>query len=318
MTLRSFLETVKDPDLRLVLGSIADASAAISGVLRNHVGGTVVASSPVRNRFGDEQLTEDRQADALVRRHLLATPCVSCLSSEEDPSEQPGPGGTFAVAYDPLDGSSVLDSNFSVGSIFGVWRTAKELIGCRGHDLVAAVLTLYGPRLILVVAVHQSQQTVGDHGAVAFQFVESSAPQWHQIRQWSRDALRNSRASLFAPGNLRATQEISAYDQLVRYWIESRYTLRYSGAMAADVYQLLAKEQGIFCNPSQPGKARLRLVYEALPLAFLVEAVGGKSSDGSRGCSSLLERSITALTERTPVVLGSPSEVDHYIDIMNA
>jgi sedoheptulose-bisphosphatase len=316
MSLVDFLDSVKDSDLRLVLTAVADASVAINGILRNTVQRGANESS-TRNQFGDEQLSEDRQAELAVRERLLATRCVSCIASEEEPSEQAGPGHTFAVAYDPLDGSSVLDSNFSVGSIFGVWTAPERLVGCCGRDLTAAVLTLYGPRLLLVVSVDESKLAIRDCGAIAFQYVDASPPQWYQVSRWSRDALRDSKASLFAPGNLRATQEIPAYDQLVRYWIESRYTLRYSGAMAADVYQLLAKRQGIFCNPSQPGKAKLRLVYEALPLAYLVEAVGGRSSDGSRDCASLLQRKITSLTERTSVVLGSPSEVAHYLDIMN-
>ncbi|BAM83314.1 sedoheptulose-1,7-bisphosphatase [Cyanidioschyzon merolae strain 10D] len=323
MDLENFLEQVKDPDLRQIVHAIAEASVSIDQVLRNgvqDVSSSAVAAAPGQqhNAFGDAQLSEDLTADHLARSRLLQVPCVSYVSSEENPTEQRGPGHKYAVAFDPLDGSSVLESNFSVGSIFGVWRTAERLVGCQGRDMVAAAVTLYGPRLVLVVAVDPGLMSSDWPGGVAsFRWTTSNDARWRLLKQWSPDLLRHSSASLFAPGNLRATQELPPYDRMVRSWIESRYTLRYSGAMAPDVFQIIAKGQGIFCNPSVPGKAKLRLVYEALPLAFLVEAVGGRSSDGSRTSTSLLDKRITLLIERTPVVLGSPSEVQRYIEAMN-
>lgn len=115
---------------------------------------------------------------------------------------------------------------------------------------------------------------------------------------------------LFAPGNLRATQTHPGYSELVNYWITNGYTLRYTGGMVPDVNQLLIKGKGVFCNPATAkAPAKLRLLYECAPLAYLVERSGGMSSDGQM---SLLDVPVSQLEVRVQACYGSKDEVERF------
>ena len=113
---------------------------------------------------------------------------------------------------------------------------------------------------------------------------------------------------LFAPGNLRATTENKGYKEVVDYWLSMGYTLRYTGAMVPDIYQLFIKGEGIFCNIISPkNPAKLRYLYETAPFAFLMEAAGGRSSDGKQ---SLLEHVIDGYEIKGQIAVGSKTEVE--------
>jgi sedoheptulose-bisphosphatase len=113
---------------------------------------------------------------------------------------------------------------------------------------------------------------------------------------------------LFAPGNLRATTENLGYKEVVDYWLNAGYTLRYTGAMVPDIYQLFIKGEGIFSNMiSAKHPARLRYLYEIAPLAFLVEAAGGRSTDGKQ---SILETVTIGYEMKGPIAVGSKVEVE--------
>lgn len=119
-------------------------------------------------------------------------------------------------------------------------------------------------------------------------------------------------SKLFSPANLRACQEDPGYAKLVNFWMESKYTLRYTGGLVPDVYQCFTKEMGVFANPtSQASPAKLRVAFEVAPFALLVEKAGGKTSDGVTG-KSCLDIQITSVDQRTSACLGSADEVDRF------
>ncbi|KAK4534571.1 hypothetical protein CDCA_CDCA02G0596 [Cyanidium caldarium] len=335
MQLGEWTGRLGDEQLRGILVALSDAFAEVARALRQDGSpgdDTVSTSSPTsHNVFGDEQLAVDVLADRLVRDRLLRQPGVSLVTSEEDTAEtRSAHGGEYAVAYDPLDGSSVLGCNFAVGSIFGIWRATDTLVGKSGNDMVAAGCAVYGPRTQMVFAVRPEGYKMPEEAVGAVEFIHlpssavgtapgaSSTPNtvgnipWRHLRTFDRNALTASTAKVFAPGNLRMTATLPNYDALVRHWMAARLTLRYTGAMVPDVYQLLVRRGGIFCNPSPAADAKLRLVYEVLPLAFLVESVGGTSSDGHGDAAPLLSRRIADVCERTQVALGSPEEVARF------
>jgi fructose-1,6-bisphosphatase len=113
----------------------------------------------------------------------------------------------------------------------------------------------------------------------------------------------------FAPGNLRATKNEEWYSKLVNFWMDSQYTLRYSGGMAPDINHILVKGKGIFTYPGYENSpdGKLRLLYECGPMSYLMEQAGGKSMDGN---ISVLDKKIEALHQRTPIFIGSCNEVD--------
>ena len=173
-------------------------------------------------------------------------------------------GSAYSVAFDPLDGSSIIGANWSVGSIIGVWP-GNSLLGRTGREQIASAYAVYGPRTTLVVARpssatgklpwlcehmpdavldtvldcqlnisgrHTSNYVAlwlwyADSGTEVQEFVLSSADIW----VLSRGSIRIGEKKVFAPANLRCTADNTAYMELVHRWMDERLTLRYSGGM---------------------------------------------------------------------------------------
>jgi sedoheptulose-bisphosphatase len=250
----------------------------------------------------------DRQviADKLIWDAAKKSSVIREGSSEEDPIvrdvDESGEG-EFTVCWDPLDGSSIVDNNWAVGTIMGIWGKKTGLIGATGRDQVTSLVALYGPRTTVLLAL--------DDGCYEFTYGCNAS----KTEPWicSRHAIKiNPDSKIFAPANLRAAQDLPGYKGLVDYYMTNRYTLRYSGGLVPDVYQQFTKNQGIFCNPtSEKSPAKLRLAFEAAPFALLVEKAGGKTSDGKTG-GSILDVQINTVDQRTPLCIGSANEVDRF------
>ncbi|KAA6423489.1 MAG: sedoheptulose-bisphosphatase precursor [Trebouxia sp. A1-2] len=245
----------------------------------------------------------DVESDEVVFNHLRACGMVKSASSEEQTECQDLGGQGYSVAFDPLDGSSIVGANFAVGSIFGIWP-GDELIGRRGSEQAAAVYAVYGPRTVLVVAwPHQGEDPSGQVQEYLLTQHQTGGSQW----LLQRGSISIKDKAVFAPANLRATAENEEYQQLVQYWMSNKYTLRYSGGMVPDVHHILTKGGGVFANPvSKSASAKLRLLYEAAPLALIVEAAGGLAECAT---GSILDVTIASTDIRTMVSLGSKSEV---------
>ena len=133
------------------------------------------------------------------------------------------------------------------------------------------------------------------------------------------------KAKTFAPGNLRATSDNAAYQALVMYWITNKYTLRYSGGLVPDCYHILTKGEGILSNASSPSaKAKLRLLFEAIPIALIIEGAGGESCVCSCEAGletlpmSLLDVPVSDLDKRVGVCYGSSIEVNRFREFIFA
>ena len=202
------------------------------------------------------------------------------------------------VTFDPLDGSSIVDTNFSIGSIFSIWRTGEnKLIGNKVKDQVNAVITIFGPRTT----------------AVYYNSVEDKVQELTSIDDYwivSHDHLMiKEKTKLFCPGNLRAASENKAYLEAVNHWINNGMTLRYTGGLVVDVYQILIKGHGIFCSvASETHKPKLRGFYEVAALGYLIEKAGGKTL--TMGGGSLMDYQINSYDDRLCFALGSQTEVD--------
>lgn len=247
------------------------------------------------NPSGEEQIAMDVEANDILVRYVKTNPYVASYGSEELDELQKGddPKGIFSVFFDPLDGSSLFDVNFSVGTIVGIYK-GQDVIGRTPRDQVAALYALYGPRTTMVVSMGQGVQ----------EFLLTKEGWEPQVEI----ATVEDGKKYFAPGNLRATQEREDYLNLVIQYMKEQYTLRYSGGMVPDVNHILKKGSGVFLYPGMPSapQGKLRLLYECGPMAYLVEQAGGASSDGKQ---SILDVKISDYHQRTPVFLGSLSEV---------
>jgi fructose-1,6-bisphosphatase len=214
----------------------------------------------------------------------------------------------------PLDGSSIVDNNWAVGTMMGIWPKSTGLIGATGRDQVTSLVALYGPRTTVLVAL--------DDGTYEFSY--GCTPEGCQLADGTWEPWICSRhnikikpdCKIFSPANLRAAQEVPGYKKLVDYYMENRYTLRYSGGLVPDVYQQFTKEQGVFSNPtSETSPAKLRIAFEAAPFGLLVEKAGGKTSDGVTG-KSILDVQINSVDQRTALCMGSANEVDRFNEMV--
>lgn len=292
-TLEEFLLTATPDDkLRRVMMAMAETTRTIAYKVRT----ASCEGTACVNSFGDEQLAVDMLADKLLFEACKYTGVVAQACSEEVPEPVPMnmETGSYCVAFDPLDGSSIVDTNFAVGTIFGVYD-GKKLTGITGRDMCASGIGVYGPRTVFCIAFRESP---GTH-----EFLLQDDGKWLHVKETHSIG----EGKMFSPGNLRATFDNQAYEKLISYYIGEKYTLRYTGGMVPDVFQIIVKGKGIFTNVSSPtAKAKLRVLFETNPLALLIEKAGGASSvDGK----SALDIEVTSYDQRTSVIYGSKKEV---------
>ena len=278
------------------------ATANIAVHLTNYVDHAYAGS---QNASGDDQLQLDIQCDEAVFRAVKESGVYATVASEETPEETKVGDGIYSLGCDPLDGSSIIDANFSVGSIYGIWPGSK-LVGRTGREQLASAVALYGPRTVLCIALAEPK--------CAFEVtLVQNRMEW----QVSRDSIQiQPSGKVFAPGNLRATNDHEQYGKLVQHWMAERYQLRYSGGMVPDVYHILAKSKGVFTNVSSAtAKAKLRLLYEVAPMGLIVECAGGEAIFEAED-KSVLDITIDHTDHRVGVCFGGKAEVDKYREFM--
>ncbi|MFB6071455.1 MAG: class 1 fructose-bisphosphatase [Halobacterium sp.] len=245
------------------------------------------AKAESENESGEVQLEADVWADDLLADRLGGVDGVGWYASEEREDVLDVGGDGYAVAVDPLDGSSNVKSNNPCGTVVGVY---DEPLPAPGSSLVAAGFVLYGPTTTMVVARggEVTEYLVGDDGRTELGPVElPEDPTVYgfggRVPDWTDD-----------------------FESFVR-GVEQELKLRYGGAMIADVNQVLVYG-GAFGYPglrSAP-EGKLRAHFESMPMAYVVEAAGGASSDGSQ---SLLDLDPDDVHERTPTFVGNESVV---------
>lgn len=253
------------------------------------------------NIHDEQQLAMDVQSNIVMKDTLCQCHCVGMLASEEEEDVVKLDGNQFSVAFDPLDGSSLMDANLAIGTICAIFP-GMGFVGRKCTDMVGALMAVYGPRTTVIMSwgdgVHEF--ILKEEG---FVLKES-------------DLRVDPDGKYFAPGNLRAAADFDWYRDLVNHWIEKQYTLRYSGGMCPDVNHIFVKGSGIFTYPANKERpsGKLRLLYECAPMAYLMENAGGKAVDhnGQR----ILEKEVTDLHERTPIFIGSCNEVDKAIEYL--
>jgi fructose-1,6-bisphosphatase I len=248
------------------------------------------------NVFGDAQVVLDVEAEKMLEDYLDHCPFVATYGSEEleELRVTKHVEGKYSVFFDPIDGSSLVDVNFSVGTILGIYEGANVL-GRTAREQVAAMVAVYGPRTTLLVTLGQGVHEFTWDGNV-----------WHLTAE---KMTLHGDAKYFAPGNLKAAKDREDYAKLVDFYIQNQYTLRYSGGMVPDVNHILKKGAGVFMYPGMPSHptGKLRLLYECGPMAFLMEQAGGAASNGEK---PILDLVIESLTQTSPIFIGQKEEVE--------
>ncbi len=320
VTLQSHIlaQQAKNPHSTGTLSWILSALSISAKVIADHVRrarlADVLGQAGAENVQGEEQQKLDVISNDVLMRVLGGREGVAIVASEEN--EEPviirsdGEGERrYCVLFDPLDGSSNLDVCGSVGTIFSILRydrraaSPEESLLQPGDAQVAAGYILYGPSTVFCLSMGEGvDMFVLDISVGAFLRVEQDL----RIPNASKSYSVNEGNRLGFP---------EGYQRYLDWAQQNGYSSRYAGAMVADVHRTLLKG-GVFMYPptTKAPNGKLRLMYEANPMAMLIEQAGGKAL---AGCSQDgAERRILALEpedihERCPVILGSPTEVDH-------
>lgn len=246
------------------------------------------------NASGDIQLKLDIKSDYIIQEELAKVKSVKAVASEEKETvDMLNDDGKYLVGYDPLDGSSLIDTNLSVGSIFGIYENDFS-----GENIKAAVYIVYGPRVEMVIATENVELYRLDKNN-EFKFIQTIHLQ--------------NKGKLNASGGTQAKWP-SYHKAMIDTLFAEGYRLRYSGGMVPDLHQILIKGGGLFSYPGTIDKpdGKLRMVFEVFPFAYIYEKAGGKAVDGH---NRLLTLSPKDHHSTTPCFFGSNYEIDKALDV---
>lgn len=230
--------------MKEILEAIKTASIEIKKVIDK--GDT--SKSENENSTGDTQLKLDIASDVIIEKIFSEIPTIKEIVSEEQESIVPlHENGEYLIAYDPLDGSSLVDVNLSVGSIYGIYKNEFN-----AQNIVAAVYVVFGPRIEMVVAADNCVKMYRLHDG-EFKYIQ--------------DITLNNKGTLNATGSTQMCWP-SHHRKLLNDMFEDGYYLRYSGGMVPDLHQILLKGGGLFSYPGTTDKpnGKLRQLFEVFPL----------------------------------------------------
>lgn len=306
------------PHLPDVITSISQACRHINREIRLGALDNILGSAHTGNIQGEEQKKLDVLSNQIMIDTLSANPAIAGLASEEEDSfVTASQNGQFLVLFDPLDGSSNIDVNISIGTIFSVLAKPDGALTIEsflqsGRQQLASGYVLYGPQTILVLTLkhgiamftlneHNQFQLTQENPQIPVSTAEFAINMSNQ-RHW-QPAMQNYIAQLLAGKSGCRGKD---------------YNMRWVASMVAEVHRILIRG-GIFTypqdnrNPDKPGK--LRLMYEANPMSLLVEQAQGAATNTRQ---NILDIQPEGLHQRVAVVLGSKEEVDYVTAMHNA
>ena len=273
------------------------------------------------NVHGETVMKLDRYADDRIFKAMDHGGHLCCMASEEceelimipDRFEK----GEYVLVFDPLDGSSNIDKNVSIGTIFAIFKrvtpsggdgTLEDALQA-GHKQVAAGYCIFGSSTMLVYTTGN-----GVHGFTLDPSVGEFLLSHENIKTPEKGkiySINEGNSHFWDPGTKEFVDHIKDPES-------GSYSLRYIGSLVADFHRNLLAG-GVFVYPTDrkdPDNPRpkLRLLYEALPLAFIIEQAGGMASTGTE---RIMDLTPTSLHQRVPLVIGSKWEVEKYIEIFN-
>ncbi len=316
--LNEFLASETNPQIAKIFSAIEKASFIVSKeVGYQGLGDDILGAKGSENSTGDQQQKLDVYADGVLERALRNSGVVAGWASEESDhfvSFEGNEDAAYVVVIDPLDGSSNIDVNVSIGTIFGIYErvsSRREKVMAQdflqpGRRQVAAGYVLYSVSTQLVLST--------GHGVHVFT-LEPWKRSYHRILDHVKTP---------ADGKVYSINEVNFDDfnprlqRFVQYCRDKknengkrRYTGRYIGSLVADFHRNLLKG-GVYVYPStgEAPSGKLRLVYECNPMAYLIEQAGGYATDGEK---NILDLQPTELHQKSPLYLGSKVMMDEVM-----
>jgi fructose-1,6-bisphosphatase I len=306
-TLRSHLDrsaskTPNGPAVAAVIEAIAAAAIDLADLIANGPLAGITGRHSGINADGDLQKDIDVAADAMMRRALRATPVAAILSEESELPEMLDAQAPLCVAIDPLDGSANLENNISIGTIFSIRPRGNDVLSTffePGTAQCAAGFAVYGPQTVLVVALD---------GGVDLFILDRQAREFLLIAPGVKIAPNTPEFAINASNHRH-------WHGPVRVYIDeclagsngggADFNMRWIGSLVAEALRILVRG-GVFLYPAdaRPGyrEGRLRLLYEAHPMALVMEWAGGAATTGRR---RILELAARTPHQRVPLVMGS-------------
>lgn len=307
-----------------VIATVADVGIHISKLLQKGALADILGEAGNQNVQGEEQKKLDVLANDLLLEALTANAhCAGVASEELDDATAANEDGEILILFDPLDGSSNIDINMSVGTIFSILpykrqgqRITNDDFLQKGTEQLAAGYILYGPSTMMALCTGLSADEKSDTDSTQGVAMFSLDPDTGEF------VLINEQVTVDAD-----TKEYAINGSNHRYWLppmrryigelldgkegirDKDFNTRWVAAMVAEVHRILCRT-GIFMypfdtkDPNKPGK--LRLMYEANPMSLLIEKAGGAATDATQ---RILDIEPTDIHQRVPVVLGSKNEV---------
>ncbi|MGO4855320.1 class 1 fructose-bisphosphatase [Phaeovulum sp. W22_SRMD_FR3] len=311
-TLREVLvrRCVAEPAIVPVVEALSQACLTVADALRRSAFRRHMSPSGSANANGDLQKPLDLLADAIFENHLEAFPGIAALVSEERDKAhwlKPPRGGDLVVCFDPLDGSSNIEVGMVVGSIFSIFRLPEGIepdtlpAALTGMNQLIAGYALYGPVTELVLGMTDWVDGFClEPDTSQFRCTHSDLRIAHKAREIAVNASRHSNWP--APVARFVSDAFTAVEAGGQ-----GCNLRWTASMVADIHRVLLRG-GVFLYPADNhGHGRLRLVYEANPIAFLMRAAGAAATDGRH---DLLSLPVTDLHQKVGVVLGARDSVE--------
>ncbi|WP_121037419.1 class 1 fructose-bisphosphatase [Helicobacter pylori] len=237
----------------------------------------------LENSSGDTPIKADLALDKFLEENFLSLENIKSVFSEEKETPVTKENGSYLIAYDPLDGSSVMEANFLVGTIIGIYE--KDY---KAQNLVASLYVVFGHKIELVVALEEVYRYAFYQNK--FHFIET--------------IVLENKGKIIASGGNQKDFSLGLKKALEGFFAEN-YRLRYSGSMVADVHHVLIKKGGMFSYPQK----KLRKLFEVFPLALIVEKAKGEAFYFDKGVKKrLLEQSVENYHEKSECYLASPHE----------
>ncbi|MCQ2673335.1 class 1 fructose-bisphosphatase [Helicobacter pylori] len=237
----------------------------------------------LENSSGDTPIKADLALDKFLEENFLSLENIKSVFSEEKETPVTKENGSYLIAYDPLDGSSVMEANFLVGTIIGVYE--KDY---KAQNLVASLYVVFGHKIELVVALEEVYRYAFYQNK--FHFIET--------------IVLENKGKIIASGGNQKDFSLGLKKALEGFFAEN-YRLRYSGSMVADVHHVLIKKGGMFSYPQK----KLRKLFEVFPLALMVEKAKGEAFYFDKGVKKrLLEQSVENYHEKSECYLASQHE----------
>jgi fructose-1,6-bisphosphatase I len=299
----------------LIIKELAVAAKQLSRMIAAGPLVGIVGAQGGINPDGDAQKDIDIAADRLMREALRAPPVAAVLSEEVQLPEIFDEAAPLCVAIDPLDGSANLENNISVGTIFSIRPRARDVISTffePGTAQCAAGFFIYGPQTLLALAID---------GRVDFFILDPTIDDFVLVRRGVRIPPDTPEFAINASNRRHWSSGVRTYVDECLAGANGEggqdFNMRWIGSLVAEAYRILVRG-GIFLYPAdaRPGyrEGRLRLVYEAHPIALIMEWAGGAASSGR---ARILELSARTPHQRVPLVMGSPRAV-RDIETINA